>query len=329
MVVRSHQPKAALTELLEQKSQADDLTTELKQRLHNADEALRAAEDRAASLKIALGEAEATAAIASAAAVAAQEKSTARTAAERAIDAILAGVVATAESRRLSRDVIDNAVRASEAAWADRETAIAEREHNRAEERLKAAKSASSAAVQASEQRASSAEIELSRQRASHSEEVAAIAANAASLQEETALAARAQEDEIERVKGEVRRARADETMARDETAATRSKVLELERVMEASQRAHDSFRERTELRLENLRLACEDEELEQGTQVQLVSIHRSFHYFSPRSSPWSSRLRYTHARPCVMRLGTDQTSDALFLCSVLMGVEQGSQAQC
>lgn len=271
---------------MEQKSLADDLAAELIQRLHNAEEALRAAEGRAASLKIALEEAEATAAAAASAASAAARRAAAEgaacVAAERAVDAIVAAVVATAEERQRSRDAIDNAVSASEAAWADRETAIAERERNHADERLNAADSVSSAAAHASEERATSADTELSRQRASHSEEIAAMAAGEALLREETAATARAKENEVESLKGEVGRARAKETTARDETAAARSKVSELEGAMEASQRAHDSFRERTELRLENLRLAVEDEELEQGAQVHTASIHPLFFYSSP-----------------------------------------------
>lgn len=306
---------------MEQKSQADDLAAELKQRLHNADEALRAAEDRVASLKTALGEVGATAATASAAAAAAREvaveesKSIAGLAAERAVDAIVAAVVATVEERQHSRDAIDNALRASEAAWGDRITAITEQERNRAEDRLNAAELASSAAVQASEQRASSAETELSRQRGSHSQEIAAIAAiaaGAAARQEETAAAARSKEKEIEHLKGEVGRARADETMARNETAAARSKVLELEREMETSRRAHASFRERTELRLESLRLAVEDEELEQGAQV-----HRWCSYTL-------QLLFVTHKRPRTSSYGTileiDQTSNALVLLECFDG---------
>ncbi|CAM9228673.1 unnamed protein product [Ectocarpus sp. 12 AP-2014] len=85
---------------------------------------------------------------------------------------------------------------------------------------------------------------------------------------------ATAQDDDLKRcLEREVGRARASEATARDETAASRRRMSELEAAMEASQRAHDSFRERTELRLQSLRLAVEDEELEGGGQAALECL--------------------------------------------------------
>ncbi|CAM9130957.1 unnamed protein product [Hapterophycus canaliculatus] len=60
---------------------------------------------------------------------------------------------------------------------------------------------------------------------------------------------------------------------AREEATAARSRISELEGAMEDSRREHETFRERTEMRLESLKLAVEEEELEEGAQVALSCL--------------------------------------------------------
>lgn len=122
---------------------------------------------------------------------------------------------------------------------------------------------------------AAAVEAELSRHPTCLLKEISATSAGDASPREEVAETAHAtQEEEMKRLRGEVGRARADETAARDEAAVARTKLLELEEAMKESQQSHDSFRERTERRLESLRHAVEDEELEQGAQARVPCLY-------------------------------------------------------
>lgn len=271
--------KAALAELLEQKTRADDLAAELNQKLRHADEALRAAEARATRLKDAQDEAEAKAA--AAASAPALEEAACLAAAEGAVDTVVAAAIAAAEGLQRARDTAKVAVVVSDAAWvAENETVVsAESERNRAEKRPSATEAASAAAARVLPARVSLAEAEPSRQPAGCSKETPATSTGEASFrqgEEEGAAAevARAtHEEEVELWRGEAGRARAGETAAREEATAARTKLLGLEEAMEESQRSHDSFRERTERRLESLRRAVEDEELEQGPQVSWSSF--------------------------------------------------------
>eukprot|EP00903_Cladosiphon_okamuranus_P011234 g10598.t1 len=200
--------QAALAELLEQKSQADDLAAELEEKLHHADGALQEAETRAASLKDALDEAEAKATAA--------EEAACLAAAEGAVGTIVAAAIAAAE-------------------------------------RLHHVGATSSKDAYTATPDASRAECET--------------------FVTEEYQAAHVTQTEMGRLRQEVGRARANETTARDEAAAARARLSELEEAMEESQRSHDSFRERTERRLESLRHAVEDEELEQGAQAALECL--------------------------------------------------------
>lgn len=233
--------KAALEELLHQKSIADGLAAELtqaavdaradfEQKLNSAHEALRLAEARAAGLKVDLEEAEARAA-ASASAVAGQLPG----ATENGHAAL---VRHGAEGRPLATETVSVAAGAGETEaslpWSS-EDQVSFQETGRA---------------------------------TPHSEEaITSTTTGHASPRQKRDVTA--QDDDLKRrLEREVGLARASEATARDETAAARRRVSELEAAMEASQRAHDSFRERTELRLLSLRLAVEDEELEGGGQV-------------------------------------------------------------
>lgn len=77
---------------------------------------------------------------------------------------------------------------------------------------------------------------------------------------------------EAEILHGELEQARAREREAVDAVAeerrAAREKMAELEGVIEKSEREHDLLRQRLEGRLERLRLAMEEEEQENSSQV-------------------------------------------------------------
>lgn len=109
----------------------------------------------------------------------------------------------------------------------------------------------------------------LSRERACHSEGSPTVtteqAGHLGTVRATTSI--RGEEEEL--WKEHVGRARTGEMAARDEATAARRKILELEGAMEKSRTEHQSFRERTERRLESLKLAVEEEELEQGAQVR------------------------------------------------------------
>lgn len=223
-----------MAELLHQKSELTQATVDARadfeQKLNGAHEALRLAEARAADLKVDLEEAEA-----------------------RAVASVVAGQ-------------LPGAAEEGNAALARHGT-----------EGRPLATETVSVVAGAGETEASlprSSEDKVSFQETGratpHSEEAITSATTGySSPRQETE--ATAQDDDLKRrLEREVGRARASEATARDETAASRRRVSELEAAMEASQRAHDSFRERTELRLQSLRLAVEDEELEGGGQVGL-----------------------------------------------------------
>jgi len=78
-----------------------------------------------------------------------------------------------------------------------------------------------------------------------------------------------------------------DQALAREEKAAiavekerqaARGTIAELEGVVERSEREHRLLRERMEARLEHLRLAMEEEERENGSQVRSANSACPFH---------------------------------------------------
>ncbi|CBN80172.1 hypothetical protein Esi_0116_0046 [Ectocarpus siliculosus] len=236
--------QAALAELLHQKSISDGFAAELtqaavdaradfEQKLNSAHEALRLAEARAAGLKVDLEEAEARAA---ASAVAGQLPGA-------AAEGNAALVRHGTEGRPLATETVSVAAGAGET---------------------------EAPLPRSSEDKVSFQETGRATQ---HSEEAITSATTGySSPRQETETTA--QDGDLKRrLEREVGRARASEATARDETAALRRRVSELEASMAASQRAHDSFRERTELRLRSLRLAVEDEELEGGGQAALECL--------------------------------------------------------
>lgn len=157
----------------------------------------------------------------------------ARAAAESAVDVIVAAAVATTLEREITRATVEEKVLATA-----KRTDAADR---RAEVALAAKALAETALVERD-----------------------AAARAAQSSFRESIDAARM---ETNHLKAEARRARAAETIAKDETAAAKSKVVELEGAMEESERAHVLARQRAELKLE--RLVAEEEE--HGAQVCLV----------------------------------------------------------
>ncbi|CAM9186817.1 unnamed protein product [Ectocarpus sp. 4 AP-2014] len=236
--------QAAFAELLHQKSISDGFAAELtqvavdaradfEQKLNGAHEALWLAEARAADLKVDFEEAEVRAA---ASAVVGQLPGAAK-------EENAALVRHDTEGRPLATETVSVAAGAEE--------------------------------TEASLPRSSEDKVSFQEtgRATAHSEEgiTSATTGYSSPRQEKEATA---QGDDLKRrLETEVGRARASEATARDETAASRRRVLELEAAMEASQRAHDSFRERTELRLQSLRLAVEDEELEGGGQAALECL--------------------------------------------------------
>lgn len=78
--------------------------------------------------------------------------------------------------------------------------------------------------------------------------------------------------EEVEVLRGELARARVRERemagAVEEERQTARKKVAELEGVIDRTDREHALFRERTELRLERLRVAVEEEDEENGSQV-------------------------------------------------------------
>ncbi|CAM9932857.1 unnamed protein product [Ectocarpus sp. 6 AP-2014] len=236
--------QAALAELLHQKSISDGFAAELtqaavdaradfEQKLNSAHEALRLAEARAAGLKVDLEEAEARAA---ASAVAGQLPGA-------AAEGNAALVRHGTEGRPLATETVSVAAGAGE--------------------------------TEAPLPRSSEDEVSFQEtgRATPHSEEAITSATTGYSSPRQETEATAQDSDLKRRLEREVGRARASEATARDETAASRRRVSELEASMAASQRAHDSFRERTELRLRSLRLAVEDEELEGGGQAALECL--------------------------------------------------------
>ncbi|CAM9928424.1 unnamed protein product [Scytosiphon promiscuus] len=127
---------------------------------------------------------------------------------------------------------------------------VAEARARNLESDLQATESrAAAAANTAGKVAAEAAEASLSRERDLHSERLRAVVTQ--------------QAKDLEKV----------ETTAKDEATAARSRISELEGAMEQSRREHESFRERTERKLESLKLAVEEEEQEQGAQVALSCL--------------------------------------------------------
>ncbi|CAN0055769.1 unnamed protein product [Ectocarpus sp. 12 AP-2014] len=241
---KENDSQAVFAELLHQKSISDGFAAELtqaavdaradfEQKLNGAHEALRLAEARAAGLKVDLEEAEARAA---ASTVAGQKPGSAE-------EGNAALVRHGTEGRPLATETVSVAAGAEE--------------------------------TEASLPRSSEDKVSFQETgRATlHSEEAITSATTGCSSPRQEREATAQDDDLKRRLEREVGRARASEATARDETAASRRRVSELEAAMEASQRAHDSFRERTELRLQSLRLAVEDEELEGGGQAALECL--------------------------------------------------------
>lgn len=86
--------------------------------------------------------------------------------------------------------------------------------------------------------------------------------------------AARDAEAEVEQLREEVGHAKNAEQVAADERDVAREKVSELKGAMEEAEGVHVLFRERAASRLENLRLAVEEEDLEHGAQVATLAAY-------------------------------------------------------
>lgn len=202
---------------------------DLEDKLFSANKALRLAENRAAVLRVELDRLNA-AAVAGAG----------RTAAEAAIDTIVTAALATATERETSRAKVEHADHA-----AATRIQAAERRTQQVTDDAASVERASAEAM---------------------SREIAVAAKAAHDVSRENIGKAQA---EVGRLRGEVERARAAEVMAVDEAKAAKERSSALEEAVEKSKRVQDSFCDRADSRLENLRLVVEEDNEEHGVQVK------------------------------------------------------------
>ena len=203
------------------------MRADLEDKLITANEALRLAENRAESLRDDLDRLNA-----------AVTEGAGQTAAERAVDAIVAAALATATERENSRATVQHV---------DQTAAVRIEAAERRAQEITDAASAERASAEAT----------------SHDMAVAAKATHDSSG-ESTGKA----QPEVQRLQGEVERARSAEVMAVKEAEAAKSRSSALEEEVEESKRIQALFRDRADSRLENLRLVVEEEEKEHGVQV-------------------------------------------------------------
>lgn len=102
-------------------------------------------------------------------------------------------------------------------------------------------------------------------------------------------------------VRQELETTRAAETMAREERDAAREKVSTLQNALKETEREHALSRQRAESRLESLRLAAEQEEVESGAEVTILLVSCGY---------WASRLLESLIVAYVLMTGTCETSN-------------------
>lgn len=281
--------------LLQQNIQAEVIATDLARstaesrgRLENqlraANESLLQAEKNEAGLRLALGSAQRDAAASIAA-----EQSTAitRAMAEGIVDVVVAAAIAAGEEREHSRAIIEGIV-------------------SSADERVDSAQRRAAVRVSESSVEKAAAEriLQGSTLSALHVENASREKIGDARL-------------DANRFQHEAGRAREAEERAKDETHVARDKIAALEAKIEKSERMHALFRERAELRLETLRSAVEEEDVEHGTQVCRSMDSRSI-FENPCTSRWNLRpgTKISIRMPATAVLGKAPPSNATRLQS-------------